>query len=45
MASVAPDWQTNPVTQIRWGLKYIRSSYGTPCGAWNAWQSRSPHWY
>ena len=45
MATVASDWRTNPVTQIRWGLQYIKSSYGTPCGAWSAWQSRSPHWY
>ena len=45
MATIASDWRTNPVTQIRWGLKYIKSSYGTPCGAWSAWQSRSPHWY
>ncbi|WP_406832118.1 hypothetical protein ABEG17_04645 [Pedococcus sp. KACC 23699] len=45
MASVGADWQTNPVTQIRWGLQYIKSSYGTPCNAWNTWQSRSPHWY
>jgi hypothetical protein len=45
MATIAPDWRTNPVTQIRWGLRYIKSSYGTPCGAWDAWQSRSPHWY
>ncbi len=45
MGTVADDWRTNPVTQIKWGLNYIRSSYGTPCGAWNAWQSRSPHWY
>ncbi len=45
MASVAPDWRTNPVTQIRWGLQYIKSSYGSPCGALNAWNSRYPHWY
>jgi hypothetical protein len=45
MGSVGADWRTNPVTQIKWGLQYIRSSYGTPCGAWNAWLSRSPHWY
>lgn len=45
MATIASDWRTNPVTQIRWGLKYIKGSYGTPCGAWGAWQSRSPHWY
>ena len=45
MGTIAPDWKTNPVTQIRWGLKYIKSSYGTPCGALGAWQNRSPHWY
>ena len=45
MATVGDDYRTNPVTQIRWGLQYIKSSYGTPCGAWEAWQSRSPHWY
>ncbi|MFV0461595.1 MAG: hypothetical protein ACK5MP_00120 [Nostocoides sp.] len=45
MASAGADWQTNPVTQIRWGLGYIKSRYGTPCNALGAWQSRSPHWY
>ncbi|GAA2737030.1 hypothetical protein GCM10009867_22840 [Pedococcus aerophilus] len=45
MATVGADYRTNPVTQITWGLKYIKSSYGTPCAAWGAWQSRSPHWY
>jgi hypothetical protein len=34
MASVASDWQTNPTTQIKWGLGYISATYGTPCGAW-----------
>jgi hypothetical protein len=29
-----PDYRTNPVTQIEWGLGYIRDSYGTPCAAW-----------
>ena len=45
MASVDDDWRTNPVTQIKWGLQYIRSSYGTPCNALNQWMARSPHWY
>ena len=45
MGSVGADWRTNPVTQIKWGLQYIRSSYGTPCNAWDQWQSRSLHWY
>ena len=35
MASAGPDWQTNPATQIKWGLGYIKQTYGTPCGAWS----------
>ncbi len=34
MASAGPDWQSNPATQIKWGLGYIKGLYGTPCGAW-----------
>ena len=34
MASAGPDWQSNPATQIRWGLGYIKGLYGSPCGAW-----------
>ncbi len=45
MSSEGDDWATNPVTQIRWGLGYIKNRYGTPCGAYNTWLSRSPHWY
>jgi len=45
MASAGADWQTNPATQITWGLGYIKGRYGTPCGAWAAWTYRSPHWY
>ncbi|WP_134739738.1 lytic transglycosylase domain-containing protein [Nocardioides sp. 503] len=43
MASVGPDWETNPVTQIRWGLGYIHDRYGSPCGAWG--HSESHGWY
>jgi hypothetical protein len=35
MASAGADWQTDPTTQIRWGLGYIAAMYGTPCGAWD----------
>ncbi|MEO7068878.1 MAG: hypothetical protein ABI131_00130 [Nostocoides sp.] len=45
MASAGPDWLVNPVTQIRWGLTYIESRYGSPCATWAIWQARSPHWY
>jgi hypothetical protein len=34
MAIYGDDWQTNPATQIKWGLNYIKSRYSTPCGAW-----------
>jgi len=43
MASVGGDWATNPVTQIRWGLKYISNRYGTPCSAWAQFQA--VNWY
>ncbi|MGQ4512092.1 transglycosylase SLT domain-containing protein [Streptomyces sp. DW26H14] len=38
MASVGADWRTNPATQIKWGLNYMNSRYGSPCGAWSYWQ-------
>jgi len=34
MSVVGTDWRTNPVTQIRWGLRYISIRYETPCKAW-----------
>lgn len=43
MASAGADWQTNPATQIAWGLGYISARYGTPCGAWG--HSQSSGWY
>lgn len=33
MATSGADWQTNPRTQINWGLDYIKGRYGTPCNA------------
>jgi hypothetical protein len=43
MGSVADDWETNPATQIKWGLGYIKDRYGTPCDAWA--HSQSVGWY
>ncbi len=43
MSSVGADWQTNPATQIKWGLNYMDSRYGSPCEAWSFWQAN--HWY
>jgi hypothetical protein len=43
MASAGPDWQTNPATQIRWGLEYIKNTYGSPCAAWS--HAQATGWY
>ncbi|WP_369168992.1 transglycosylase SLT domain-containing protein [Streptomyces sp. R28] len=43
MASAGSDWKTNPATQIKWGVDYMKDRYGSPCGAWNFWQSNG--WY
>jgi hypothetical protein len=43
MASAGSDWRTNPATQIKWGLGYIASRYGSPAGAWA--HSRRTGWY
>jgi hypothetical protein len=43
MATYGSDWRDNPVTQIAWGLNYIKVSYGTPCSAWATSQAKG--WY
>ena len=39
MEIISDDWRTNPVTQIRWGLRYISIRYDNPCNAWAKWRS------
>jgi hypothetical protein len=43
MGQVSTDWRSNPVTQIRWGLGYIKGRYGNPCNAWRHFTSHN--WY
>ncbi|MDA2810975.1 transglycosylase SLT domain-containing protein [Nocardiopsis sp. RSe5-2] len=43
MATAGSDWQTNPATQIEWGLGYIEDRYGSPCEAWS--HSQANGWY
>lgn len=43
MSTEGGDWRDNPATQIAWGLSYVKSSYGNPCSAWSAFQSKG--WY
>lgn len=43
MSSAGADWQTNPATQIKWGLSYMNGRYGSPCDAWAFWSAN--HFY
>lgn len=45
MGAAANPPTSSASAQIKWGLSYIKSRYGSPTKAWAAWQSRSPHWY
>ena len=38
MASAGADWQTNPVTQIRWMIGYVNGRYG-------GWTQALTYWY
>jgi hypothetical protein len=39
MAIYGQDYLTNPVPQIKWGISYTKSRYGSPCAAWSYWQA------
>lgn len=39
MASAGADWQTNPITQLRWCNGYAEKRYGGWGGAYNFWLS------
>jgi hypothetical protein len=43
MATFGDDWKTNPATQIKWGLSYVKNRYSTPCGAWQHFLNNG--WY
>jgi hypothetical protein len=43
MASFGSDWETNPVTQLRWATSYALARYGSWEAAYNFWQANG-HW-
>lgn len=43
MASAGSDWETNPVTQIKWMAKYVTGRYGGWSQAMSYWWEH--HWY
>jgi hypothetical protein len=42
MASAGADWATNPATQVRWGLSYIRERWHDPCHIWGEYCTATP---
>ncbi|HRV76195.1 MAG TPA: G5 domain-containing protein [Candidatus Saccharimonadales bacterium] len=40
MASAGSDWQTNPVTQLRWCNSYANARYGGWAGAYSFWLAK-----
>ncbi len=43
MKSAGPDWETNPITQIRWMIGYLKGRYGGICAGYEVRKSRG--WY
>lgn len=43
MASAGADWRTNGYTQIKWGLGYIKATYGNPANA--EAHEKANNWY
>jgi hypothetical protein len=41
MASAGADWQTSAATQIKWGLAYIKATYGAPVNV-PGWSANGP---
>ena len=35
MATFGSNWRTSPLTQVKWGIWYVNSRYGSACGAWD----------
>lgn len=43
MAAFGSNWRYSPLTQVKWGLWYVTSRYGSACGAYDFWKVHA--WY
>jgi len=43
MAAFGSNWRTSPLTQVKWGIWYVNSRYGSACSAYSFWQAHG--WY
>jgi hypothetical protein len=43
MAKFGSNWQTSPLTQVKWGIWYVNDRYGSACAAYTFWHAHG--WY
>jgi hypothetical protein len=43
MAAFGSNWRYSPLVQVKWGIWYVTSRYGSACGAYDFWQAHG--WY
>jgi hypothetical protein len=43
MAAFGSNWRYSPLTQVKWGIWYVYSRYGTACNAYSFWRAHG--WY
>ena len=43
LATTGSDWKDNAATQIKWGLRYIKSRYGSPGKAKEFWLNNNAY--
>jgi hypothetical protein len=45
MAAFGSNWRYSPLTQVKWGLWYVDSRYGSACAAYAFWSAPGHGWY
>ena len=43
MAAFGSNWRYSPLTQVKWGLWYVTTRYGSACAAYTFWKANG--WY
>jgi hypothetical protein len=43
MAAFGSNWRSSPLTQVKWGLWYVTTKYGSACAAYTFWKAYG--WY
>ncbi|HEX7496646.1 MAG TPA: hypothetical protein VF349_08440 [Candidatus Limnocylindrales bacterium] len=43
MAAFGSNWRYSPLTQVKWGIWYVYSRYGSACNAYSFWRAHG--WY